>query len=148
MSFAPHVTVATVIEKDGKFLMVKEQTHNVVHYNQPAGHLEQDESLQTAAARETLEETGWNVELTHYLGVSLYVAPSNGVTYVRHSFSGKPIAHYSGLALDADIIAAEWLSYEEILGMESQLRSPLVKQDIDQYRAGELYPLKIVKGLS
>ncbi len=145
MSFTPHVTVATVIEKAGKFLLVKEETGGVVHYNQPAGHLESDESLQMAAIRETLEETGWQTELTHYLGVSLYVAPSNGTTYIRHSFVGRPIEHSPDLELDSDIISTQWLSYEEIVTIESQLRSPLVKQDIDQYIANKLYPLGMVK---
>lgn len=140
-AFTPHVTVATIIQDDERFLLVKEKNYGKIQYNQPAGHLETNETLQQAALRETLEETGWEVELTHYMGVSLYLAPANGVTYVRHNFAATPVKHHPDHPLDTEIISAEWLSHEDILTIEPHLRSPLVKQAIDDYRNGKLYPL-------
>ncbi|HHX05474.1 MAG: NUDIX domain-containing protein, partial [Thiopseudomonas sp.] len=90
--FTPHITVATVIEKDGRFLFVKEHAEERVVLNQPAGHLEMDESLIQAAIRETLEETGWDIEITQLIGIYLYTAPSNNVTYQRVCFAGRALA--------------------------------------------------------
>ncbi|WP_017132370.1 NUDIX domain-containing protein, partial [Pseudomonas agarici] len=86
MEWQPHITVATVVEDNGRFLLVEELQNGQVVFNQPAGHLDPDESLSEAAIRETLEETGWDVELTGVIGIYLYTAPSNGVTYQRVCF--------------------------------------------------------------
>ncbi len=136
----PNVTVATLVEKDSQYLMVHEAPDGKPVYNQPAGHLDEGESIITAATRETLEETGWDVVVTDYLGVYRYVA-SNKTTYIRHGFVAKPIKHYPDQALDKGIIAAQWMSYEEILDNKPLLRGPLVQRLIDDYRAGKLYPL-------
>ncbi len=144
MTWTPHVTVATVVERDDKYLLVYERSREGMVYNQPAGHLEANESLEEAALRETLEETGWHVRLTGVLGVSLYTSPHNGTTYHRTSFTGEVLSHDSQQPLDDGIEAAVWLSYEEILEKRQQLRSPLVLKVIQDYRAGRRYPLELV----
>ncbi len=142
----PHVTVATVIERDGAYLMVEERdkTSGAMVFNQPAGHLERDENLAQAALRECLEETGWNIELTGMLGVSMYTAPASGVTYVRNTFCANALAEVEGAVIDPDISAVHWLGYEEILANSARMRSPLVLASIERYRQGTRYPLDLI----
>lgn len=144
MDFNPHVTVATVIEKDGKFLFVEEYSAGEAVINQPAGHLEANETLAEAAIRETLEETGHTVELTHYLGTYLYKAPRNQVTYVRHCFCADSLNYDSSMPLDDGIIGPLWLTYEEFIEQTARHRAPLVQKCLDDYRAGKRYPLDII----
>lgn len=144
MTWAPHVTVATIIERDNRYLMVYEEADGKKVYNQPAGHLDPDETLTEAALRETLEETGWTVKLTGVVGVNLYTAPSNGITYFRTTFTAEPISHDTSRALDTGIIEALWLSYEELVARKDQLRSPMTLQIIEEYRAGRCFPLEVV----
>ena len=143
MTWMPHITVATVIEKQGKFLLVEEFASGTKPvFNQPAGHLDEGESLIEAARRETLEETGFDIEITGYLGVTLYTAPSNGVTYVRHTFAGEIIAEVENAQLDEGIIGTAWLSYEEICQCE-RLRSPIVQKTIEHFLAQQPLPLSV-----
>src|SRR5690606_24023648 len=135
MTWAPHVTVATIIERDDRFLMVYEEAEGHKVYNQPAGHLDPNETLKEAAIRETLEETGWTEELTGAVGVNLYTAPSNGITYLRTTFIAKTVSHDADRPLDTGIIEAVWLTYEELLARKDQLRSPMTLQIIEEYRA-------------
>lgn len=144
MTWAPHVTVATIIERDDHFLMVYEEAEGHKVYNQPAGHLDPNETLKEAAIRETLEETGWTVELTGVVGVNLYTAPSNGITYLRTTFIAKTVSHDTDRPLDTGIIEAVWLTYEELLARKDQLRSPMTLQIIEEYRAGRRFPLDAV----
>lgn len=139
-----HVTVATVVEKDGRFLLVEEMADGQRVLNQPAGHVELGESLSAAALRETLEETGWNVELTHLLGIALYKAPSNGVTYYRTTFIARAISQVTDATLDEGIIAPVWMSWQEIQAHKDAMRSPLVTRVIEQYLAGARLPLSFV----
>lgn len=145
MTWAPHVTVATVVERQGRFLMVLERPNGHEVYNQPAGHLEPDESLVAAAVRETLEETAWEVRITGLLGIGLYTAPANGVTYLRHTFIGEPVQHHPERTLDEGIIAAKWLSYEQLQERRGLLRSPMVLQAVEDYRSGRRYPLELLR---
>jgi len=140
----PHITVATVVERDGQFLMVKEKSGHSVVYNQPAGHVEANEGLLEAALRETLEETGWAVELTDLLGIYHYTSPANKVTYIRHCFIAKALHRDAQAALDPDIIAAMWLNEEEIRDLSEQLRSPIVIKAIDHYLEGIRFPLSLI----
>lgn len=144
MNWAPHVTVATIIERDNRFLMVYEQADGKKVYNQPAGHLDPNETLQEAAIRETLEETGWTVKLTGLVGINLYNAPSNGITYFRTTFIAEAISHDTERALDTGIIEAVWLTFEELLARKEQLRSPMTLQIIEDYRAGKCFPLSVI----
>jgi 8-oxo-dGTP pyrophosphatase MutT (NUDIX family) len=144
MTWAPHVTVATIIERDNRFLMVYEESDGKLVYNQPAGHLDPDETLHEAAIRETLEETGWTVKLTGVVGVNLYTAPSNGITYFRTTFIGEAVSHDANRLLDTGIIEAVWLTYEELVERKHQLRSPMTLQIIDDYLEGRRFPLGVV----
>ena len=144
MTWAPHVTVATIIERDNRFLMVYEESDGKLVYNQPAGHLDPDETLHEAAIRETLEETGWTVKLTGVVGVNLYTAPSNGITYFRTTFIAEAVSHDTNRALDTGIIEAVWLTYEELVERKDQLRSPMTLQIVEEYRAGRRFSLEVV----
>jgi ADP-ribose pyrophosphatase YjhB (NUDIX family) len=144
MSFDPHVTVATVIERDNKYLLIEESSNGRLVYNQPAGHLEADETLQQAALRETLEETGWEVELQGVVGMALYHSPHNGVTYHRSTFYASAINHHPEQELDEGIEGISWMSYEEMLANADNMRSPLVIKAVEQYRNGHRYPLDLI----
>ncbi|MDO8333026.1 MAG: NUDIX hydrolase [Pseudomonas sp.] len=148
MRFTPHVTVATIIEDQGRFLLVEEMADGRAVFNQPAGHLEADESLIQAAIRETLEETGWDVEITALTGIYLYTAPSNGVTYQRVCFTGKALHHHPTLALDEGIIGPRWLSRDELVAQPERWRSELVLQCIDDYLSGERFSLALIRPAS
>ncbi|HTF98431.1 MAG TPA: NUDIX hydrolase [Cellvibrio sp.] len=144
MSWSPHVTVATIVERDNRYLMVYEESDGKKVFNQPAGHLDPNETLADAAIRETLEETGWTVNLTGVVGVNLYTAPANGITYFRTTFIGEAISHDQSRKLDTGIIEAVWLTYEELLERKAQMRSPMTLQIIDDYRNGRRFPLSVV----
>ena len=114
--------------------------------NQPAGHVEQNESLIAAAVRETIEETGWEVSITHYLGVALYTAASNGITYCRHTFLAEAITQHTELALDDGIIGPVWLSIQELEARKKDWRSPLLAKTVQQYVDGNIYSLNALYG--
>ena len=142
--FTPHVTVATIVERDNKFLMVKElDEQGNITFNQPAGHLEANESLIDAAVRETIEETGWIVEPLYFMGVSVFKA-FNGITYCRTLFCAKPEKKIEDAKLDQGIIAAIWMNYEEIIDLKDFLRSPLVLSAVESYRQNFKLPLKSI----
>lgn len=142
--FLPHVTVATVVEDKGRFLLVEEWAGGELVYNQPAGHLDPNESLQQAAVRETREESAWDVELTGVIGTCLYEAPSNGVTYYRTTFAARPLTHYPEQALDSGIERAVWMSLEEMRAASGKMRSPLVIRSVEQYLKGNHFPLDLI----
>ena len=144
MSWFPHVTVATVVEDAGRFLLVEEYSEGKLVFNQPAGHLEPAESLIDAAHRETLEETGWTVQLQGFVGVGLYTTPNGATTYYRTTFYGAPLQHDAGRKLDDGIERAVWLSIDEIRAEQARLRSPLVLKVIEQYLNGHRYPLSLI----
>lgn len=145
MRFTPHVTVATVVENQGRFLLVEETADGRAVFNQPAGHLEADESLMQAAIRETLEETGWDVELTAVTGIYLYTAPSNGVTYQRVCFAAKALQQRDNYQLDDGIIGPQWLTRDELAAQPERWRSELVLRCIDDYLSGERFPLALLR---
>ena len=144
MRFIPHVTVATIVEDQGRYLMVEELSNNRVVFNQPAGHLEADESLIQAAHRETLEETAWTIEITGITGVYLFRG-ENGVTYQRTCFTALPLAHQPELELDTGILRAHWMTLDEIRARQSELRSPLVLECILDYLNKPRYPLDLIR---
>lgn len=139
--------MASIVERQQKFLLVRESVNAKEVYNQPAGHWEQHESLLDAVIRETLEETGWQFIPRGLVGIYQWTVPESQVTYLRVCFHGEVQDHDASRELDEGIMAAEWLSYEEIMRHKNQLRSPLVRQCLDDYRAGKSYPLQILKNL-
>ena len=140
-----HLTVATVIEHNNKFLMVKETKFGEQVINQPAGHVEPGEDIQKAAVRETLEETGWDVRIRGFLGFSTHYASRNGVTYYRLSFVAEPLGFNENAQIDQDIDYSLWMSLEEIRASKHSLRSDMVLRCIEDYCAGHIYPLEIFR---
>ena len=143
-AFSPHVTVATVVERDGRFLFVEEHSEGAVVINQPAGHLEAGESLVEAAVRETLEETRWHVSIDAILGLGLYCSPNNGTTYQRTTFVATALHEDLEAVLDTGIIRSLWLSFEELQQRSEQLRSPMVIDCVQRYLDGHRYPLSLL----
>ena len=141
-----HVTVASVIERDGEYLMVEERdkTSGELVFNQPAGHLEENETLAQAALRETMEETGWQVALQGVLGVALYTAPTNGFTYYRTTFIADPIIFDETSVIDPDIHHVHWMDYQAIQRNSARMRSPLVIDAIERHRSGKSFPLDLI----
>ncbi len=138
----PHVTVACVVADGDRYLMVEEEVAGRLAYNQPAGHLDDGESLAAAAVRETLEETGWTVELEHLLGVHQWRSTEHGDAVIRFSFAARALGHDPNRPLDAGIRRALWLSRAEIAELGVRLRSPMVLLSIDAWLAGERLPLE------
>jgi 8-oxo-dGTP pyrophosphatase MutT (NUDIX family) len=144
MVWKPNVTVAAVVERDGRFLLVEERTERGLMFNQPAGHLEADESIVAAAARETLEETAWEFSPQHLIGVYRWRPAGSDVTYLRFAFSGVLGTHHADRALDEGIVRAVWLSPDEIRNGRDRHRSPLVVRCMEDYLAGIRAPLDLL----
>lgn len=144
MQWKPNVTVAAIAEQDDCFLLVEENADGLVVFNQPAGHLEKDETLITAVKREVMEETAWEYEPENIVGIYLYPNPHNEIVYLRVCFYGKCIKHYPEKILDNEIIRTVWLSREELEVNKDAMRSPMVLGCIDDYLAGKNYPLDIL----
>ncbi|PIQ36685.1 MAG: NUDIX hydrolase [Lysobacterales bacterium CG17_big_fil_post_rev_8_21_14_2_50_64_11] len=145
--FAPDLTVATVVVRDGRLLMIEEMVRGEAVINQPAGHLEANETLQQAAIRETLEESGWDVELIDFIGCYQWTSPSDGRSFVRFAFSGRASGHHPERALDFGIIRALWQTPQEISASSARHRSPLVLAVVDDFLAGKRLPLAAVRWL-
>lgn len=138
----PDVTVATVVVRDGRLLVVEETVGGARVLNQPAGHLEPDESLLDAALRETLEETGWDVELTAFIGAYQWKSPVDGRHFLRMAFAAEPVLHHAGRALDEGIVQALWLTPAELQAESARHRSPLVWSVVEDFLAGRRFPLQ------
>lgn len=143
----PRVTVATVVVDGGRFLFVEEDIRGDRVLNQPAGHLEQHESLLDAARRETLEETGWIVELTDLIGVYQWNTPDGSAEYLRVAFGARPLRHDAERALDDGIVRTLWLTRDEIAAQSARHRSPMVLGNVDDWLAGRRFPLEAVQSL-
>ena len=141
----PNVTVAAVIERGGRFLLVEEETADGIRLNQPAGHLERGESLPDACVRETLEESAWHFVPRELVGIYLWPASNTGTTYLRFAFCGELGEHDSGRELDAGILRALWLTPTELQARRPEHRSPLVAQCVTDYLAGQRLPLSAVR---
>lgn len=145
-SWTPHVTVATVVEKDGKFLFVEEHTEAVTHtvFNQPAGHVECGESIIQAAIRETMEETGHAVEVDALLGIYTYTPPMfPDRTYFRFCFLAHVLEYFPEAELDKGIVGPKWMTLDELLE-SARARSPLVIKAVQDAMSGQKYPLSLV----
>ena len=145
--WCPRVTVACVVADGGRYLMVEEEVNGRLVYNQPAGHLDDGESLVTAAVRETLEETGWTVELDALVGVQQWRSTEHGHSVLRFSFAASPVRHDPARTLDDGIRRALWLTRAEVAALGDRLRSPLVLKSIDAWLAGQRVPLSALSSL-
>jgi 8-oxo-dGTP pyrophosphatase MutT (NUDIX family) len=147
MTWKPDVTVAAIAERDGKFLFVEERSGGRVVLNQPAGHLEDGETLVDAVVRETLEETAWRFQPQAVVGVYVWRPPHATRTFLRIAFSGELLEHDAGRKLDRGILRTRWLAREQLHEPRLRLRSPLVTQCLDDHLAGASYPLSLVRHL-
>jgi phosphatase NudJ len=144
----PSVTVAAVIEKDGRYLMIEEMTRDGLRINNPAGGLEPGEAIVDGAIREALEETACHFTPEALLGVYLARNPDTdagpGVTYVRFAFCGSASDPVPGQALDSPIVRTLWMTADEIAAAADRLRGPLVLKCIEDHRAGRRFPLDAI----
>jgi 8-oxo-dGTP pyrophosphatase MutT (NUDIX family) len=137
------VTVAAVIERDGKFLLVQERIEQRLVLNQPAGHLDPGESLVAACRREVLEETAYRFEPTGLVGIYRWYYAPKDVTFLRFAFTGK-LEGAVQRPLDKEIVAVHWLSPEELEQRKAEHRSPLVQKCLDDFLAGRHFPLEVL----
>ena len=147
MVWKPHVTVAAVIERDGRFLLVEEETESGLRFNQPAGHLECRESLIDAVKRETLEETAYHFEPKALVGIYNWRNEARDMTYLRFAFTGEITGHDPDQPLDDGIVAAHWLTLADIELRRAEHRSLMVMRCIDDWRSGRRFPLELIAHL-
>lgn len=145
MVWKPHVTVAAVIERDRRFLLVEEETNQGIRFNQPAGHLEEGECLIAAVKREVYEETAWRFEPEQLIAIQLWRRNPESSSFLRVCFAGRCHDHDPHQTLDEGIIGTHWLTRDEIAGNLERLRSPLVLHSVDEYLQGNLHSLDVIK---
>jgi phosphatase NudJ len=142
------VTVAAIVEREGRYLVVEEHTPDGLRLNNPAGHLDPGESPLEAAVREALEETARVFTPRALVGVYLSraqrSAPPSDITYLRIAFSGDVSEPLPGRALDPEIVRTLWLTADELRANITRHRSPLLMRCIDDHRAGRRHPLELV----
>lgn len=140
----PHVVVAAVVEQGGRFLLVEEQTDSGILFNQPAGHIEEGESLLAAVRREMFEETAHHFEPEALLGIYHWRHPTKDRTYLRFAFTGVVTGFDPTSALDVGILRAVWMTPEEISDSRMRHRSPFVDQCVADYLSGRRFPLDLI----
>ncbi len=143
----PDVTVATIVSRDGRFLLVEEISDGRLVLNQPAGHLEPMESLARAAVRETFEETGWHVAPTAIVGLYQWHRPEDDFHVLRVAFAAEALSHDEAHQLDSGIVRALWLTRAEIVAQAARHRSPMVLRNIDDFLAGQQHSLDCLVSL-
>lgn len=143
----PNATVAAIIEQDGQFLLVEETTSRGNRFNQPAGHLEDNETITQAVIRETLEETAYDFHPEKLLGIYHWKHDHNDTTYLRFAFAGSVSTHHIEQTLDDGIIRTVWMTIDEIREKQAVLRSPQVLTCFEDYLAGKQYPLETITHL-
>lgn len=143
----PRITVASVVPDGDRFLFVEEHVRGHLVINQPAGHLEPGEQLTQAAVRETLEETGWHIELTGLLAVYHWHDPPDRKPVLRFTFTGRPLGHDAARPLDRGIVRALWLTADELDHLDSSLRSPLVRRSLDDFQRRAAAPLALIDSI-
>ncbi|MEI7968107.1 MAG: NUDIX hydrolase [Betaproteobacteria bacterium] len=148
MIWSPHITVATLVQRENRFLMVEERTVAGLQLNQPAGHLEPGESIPEAAVRETLEETGYSVAIDHLVGIYRWENSRTDITYLRFALEAHVVHHDRLRALDSDIVRTHWLSVDELRANVASHRSPLVMRCIEDFLAGHRHPLDLLHDLA
>ena len=143
----PSVTVAAIIERDGRYLLIEEHTPEGLRLNNPAGHLDPGEGLVEACVREVLEETAHHFRPTHLVGMHLarFQRGAHDITYLRFAFTGELGEHVAGLALDTGIVRTLWMTYDEIAACRERHRSPALWQCIEDHASGRRYPLDAIR---
>jgi 8-oxo-dGTP pyrophosphatase MutT (NUDIX family) len=147
MVWAPHVTVAAVVEREAQFLLVDELVNGHRVLNQPAGHLDDGENLIDAVIRETLEETAWYFTPSALVGIYRWRHPQKDTTFLRVTFCGELGRHDPKLELDDGIIGSVWLTREQLAAVPQRVRSPMVLRSIDDYLKGARYSLSILSDI-
>lgn len=147
LQWKPNVTVAAIVEREGRFLLVEEETESGIRYNQPAGHLEAGESLIEGVRREALEESACEFTPHALLGVYQFAHPGDGVTYLRFAFTGSLSDPVPGRSLDAGILRTLWMTPDEIRNCRDRHRSPQLLRCVEDYLAGRRYPLDLIRHL-
>ena len=145
MEWKPTVTVAAIIPRSDSFLLVEERPGDSLVINQPAGHLDEGESLLEAVVRETREETGWEVAPKGLVGV--YRWQNSERTFIRFVFVCDPVRHYPDELLDQPVEGILWMSREDLSQVGERLRSPMVLRCVDDFLAGRVYPLEVLQDL-
>ena len=144
----PHIVVAAVVERDGRYLIVEEFINGELRLNQPAGHWEPGESLFEGLVREALEETAWDVRPTGFLGVYAWQPDNLPYPFVRFAFVAEALQHHPERKLDEGIVRAVWLTPEELMARSELHRGPAVMQCIEDHRAGHVFPLSLIRHLA
>jgi len=145
MIWKPHVTVAAIVQRDDRFLLVEEQIGDQRMLNQPAGHLEEGETLLDAVVRETLEETGWHFAPRALLGIYRWLSRTNQSTYLRFAFTGDLLHHDPERPLDPPVMRTLWMTSSEIAQTTSRHRSPQVQSCVSDFLSGVRYPLESLR---
>jgi 8-oxo-dGTP pyrophosphatase MutT (NUDIX family) len=147
MTWKPELTVAAVVAERGRFLIVEERVERQLVFNQPAGHVEDGESLLDAVVRETLEETASSFVPDSLVGIYLWKNPRSDRSYLRVAFTGSLTGHDPTRPLDTGIVRTHWFSRAQLLGHSARLRSPLVMRCVDDWLAGARFPLALLQQL-
>jgi 8-oxo-dGTP pyrophosphatase MutT (NUDIX family) len=143
----PSVTVAAIAERNGQFLFVEELCNDALVINQPAGHVEPNETLIDAVVRETLEETAYYFTPMALVGVYYWPLKTNATTYVRFAFAGDISGHDPHRPLDAGIVRTLWMTPAALQAEMNRQRSPLVSRCVEDYLAGRRFPLNLITHL-
>ncbi len=148
LRWKPNVTVAAIIERDGRYLLVEEHTADGLRLNNPAGHLDPGESPMDGCQREALEETGHSFQplalVGIYLSRSIHTTTEADITYLRFAFCGTLGEHDSTRELDAGIVRTVWMTPQEVRESAARHRSPLVLQCIEDHLRGQRFPLSLI----
>ena len=144
MQWKPNVTVAAIAERDGCFLVVEENSNGRIVFNQPAGHLEKNETLIEAVEREVMEETAWKFTPEYIVGIYMHPNRSEDITYLRVCFYGTCEQHYPDKPLDEGILRALWMTQDELRAVQDRMRSAMVLRCFDDYLSGKQYPLDML----
>ena len=146
-AWQPHVVVAAVVEREGRYLVVEELINGELRLNQPAGHWDEGETLLEGVIRETLEEAAWDIRPTHFLGVYAWQPEGLPYPFVRFAFAADALRHYPDRALDTGILRAVWMSKQELEARRDIHRGPSVLQCIEDYEARRFFPLSVIQHL-
>lgn len=147
MSLQPEITVAAVVERAGRFLIVEERVSRRIVFNQPAGHVEEGEVFADAVVREVLEETAWQFRPQAIVGIYLWQHPETARSFLRIAYSGTVSDHDASRPLDRGILRTHWFTRDQLLGYVQRLRTPMVLRCVDDFLAGARYPLELVTRL-